>query len=381
MKLRQELPEIFDTFAQTRKNSFLAIKEEKDKGIPVVGIYCTYLPREIPNAMGAAVVGLCSVSDETIPEAEKDLPRNLCPLIKSSYGFAKTDKCPFFYFSDLVVGETTCDGKKKMYELMQEFKPIHIVQLPNTQSEEGVQMYRQQLLKFKQVLETQFGTTITDEAVREQIHIRNEINAALVRLQYVMTLDPAPVTGLDIINTVYNTGFRIHTDGLAEELDAITAKIREEYAQGKNIGAKKRILVTGSPSGGAALKVIRAIEDNGGVVVCFENCTGMKPLDPVDENDPDVYNALAQKYLHIGCSCMSPNTSRMALLDRLIDDFKVDGVVDLVLQACHTYNVETAVVRKLVKRKGAAYTSVETDYSQADVEQLNTRMAAFIEML
>ena len=112
MELRKELPEVFEEFAEARKNSFLAIKKIKDAGTPIVGVFCTYLPREIANAMGAAVVGLCSVSDETIPDAEKDLPRNLCPLIKSSYGFARTDKCPFFYFSDLVVGETTCDGKK-----------------------------------------------------------------------------------------------------------------------------------------------------------------------------------------------------------------------------------------------------------------------------
>ena len=69
-------------------------------------------------AMGAVTVGLCSMTDETIPIAERDLPRNLCPLIKASYGFAVSDKCPFFYFSDVVVGETTCDGKKKMYEYM-----------------------------------------------------------------------------------------------------------------------------------------------------------------------------------------------------------------------------------------------------------------------
>ena len=79
---------------------------------------------------------------------------------------------------------------------------------------------------------------------------------------------------------------------------------------------------------------------------------------------------------------MSPNKNRLDLLDELIDDFQVDGVVDLVLQACHTYNVETALVKKLVKdKKGILYTVVETDYSQADIEQINTRMAAFIEML
>lgn len=66
----------------------------------------------------------------------------------------------------------------------------------------------------------------------------------------------------------------------------------------------------------------------------------------------------------------------------LLADFKPVHVVDLVLQACHTYNVETAVVKKLVKgKKGIPYTVVETDYSQADIEQINTRMAAFIEMM
>lgn len=98
------------------------MKQLKDKGIPVVGAYCTYFPKEIATAMGAATVGLCSTSDETITEAEKDLPKNLCPLIKSSYGFAKADKCPFFYFSDVVVGETTCDGKRRCMNICQSLK-------------------------------------------------------------------------------------------------------------------------------------------------------------------------------------------------------------------------------------------------------------------
>ena len=316
MELKKDLPEIFEEFADARKNSFLTIKELKEKGVPVVGVFCTYLPREIPNAMGAAVVGLCSVSDETIPDAEKDLPRNLCPLIKSSYGFAKTDKCPYFYFSDLVVGETTCDGKKKMYEMLAEFKPVHVIELPNCQNETGIQMYRQELIKFKELLEKKFEVTITEEAIRRQIHIRNQIQKALYRLQYVMANDPAPEYGLNIVNTVYGSGFHMNVEGLADELNAVTDKIEKEYAEGKNIGKRPRILVTGSPSGGAALKVVRAIENNGGVVVCFENCSGMKPLSPVDEENPDVYDALARKYLNIGCSCMSPNPNRMALNTR-----------------------------------------------------------------
>ena len=382
MELKKDLPEIFEEFADARKNSFLTIKELKEKGVPVVGVFCTYLPREIPNAMGAAVVGLCSVSDETIPDAEKDLPRNLCPLIKSSYGFAKTDKCPYFYFSDLVVGETTCDGKKKMYEMLAEFKPVHVIELPNCQNETGIQMYRQELIKFKELLEKKFEVTITEEAIRRQIHIRNQIQKALYRLQYVMANDPAPEYGLNIVNTVYGSGFHMNVEGLADELNAVTDKIEKEYAEGKNIGKRPRILVTGSPSGGAALKVVRAIENNGGVVVCFENCSGMKPLSPVDEENPDVYDALARKYLNIGCSCMTPNPNRFDLLGRMIEEYKPDAVVEIVLQACHTYSVESLKVKRFVQDNyNLPYLKVETDYSTSDIGQINTRVSALIEML
>ena len=382
VELKKDLPAMFEEFADQRRNSFLTVKQLKDEGTPIIGVFCTYLPREIANAMGAAVVGLCSVSDETIPDAEKDLPRNLCPLIKSSYGFAKTDKCPYFFFSDLVVGETTCDGKKKMYELLSTFKPVYVLELPNRQSEEGIAMYRREIIRFKEKLEQQFETHITEEAIRDQIRLRNDLTKALLRLQYLMTKDPAPVSGLDIVNTVYGSGFNLNVETLPGRINEMADMIEADYAAGKNVGKKPRILVTGSPSGGAALKVIRAIEDSGAVVVAFENCSGLKPLLLTDEENPDVYDALARRYLDIGCSCMSPNPSRLALLDRLIDEFKVDGVVDIVLQACHTYNVETSLVGKLVKeKKGISYAVVETDYSQADVGQLKTRMAAFIEML
>ncbi len=382
MELKSDLPEIFNEFAEQRKNSFLAVKKLKDEGTPVVGVFCTFLPKEIANAMGAAVVGLCSVTDETIPDAEKDLPRNLCPLIKSSYGFAKTDKCPFFYFSDLIVGETTCDGKKKMYELLGQFKPVYVMQLPNRVDEDGIALYRKEIVRFKEKLEETFETTISEDAIRHQIHLRNECTKALLRLQYLMANDPAPVSGIDIVNTAYGSGFSFDVEALPARINGLADKIEAEYAEGKNFGKRPRVLVTGSPSGGAALKVVRAIEEAGAVVVGFENCSGLKSMILTDEENPDVYDALARRYLGIGCSCMSPNTNRLEMLDRLIDEFHVDGVVDIILQACHTYNVETALVGNLVKeKKGIAYTVVETDYSQADVEQIKTRMEAFVEML
>jgi len=90
----------------------------KAAGRPVVGILCEFTPRELILAAGAVPVCLCGGSAATIPAAEEYLPANLCPLIKSTFGYLVLKKNPFLEWADLVVAETTCDGKKKMFELL-----------------------------------------------------------------------------------------------------------------------------------------------------------------------------------------------------------------------------------------------------------------------
>lgn len=119
------LPENFETYPEARKKAFLVMKELKEQGHRIVGVFCTYTPWELILAADAVAVVLCGIGDDNIPAAEIRLPKNLCPLIKASYGAAVTDRCPFFYFSDMVLAETTYDGKKKMYELMSELKHCH----------------------------------------------------------------------------------------------------------------------------------------------------------------------------------------------------------------------------------------------------------------
>ena len=383
MELQKNLPEIFEEFAEGRRNSFITAKELKDKNIPLIGVFCTYFPQEIALAMGAATVSLCSTSDETIPDAEQDLPRNLCPLIKSSYGFAKTDKCPFFYFSDLIVGETTCDGKKKMYEYLSEIKPVHVMELPNSQSEAGLKLWRNEIIKLKVTLEEMFDVTITEDNIRKAIKVKNNERKALKKFYELGKKEPVAMLGQDMFKVINGTTFNFDKEKIPKQMDTLIEKINSEYNVEKKYKSKPRILITGCPIGGATEKVIRAIEDNGAYVVAFENCSVAKAVDElVDEENPDVYDALASKYLAIGCSCMTPNPNRIKLLDQMIDEYKVDAVIDVILTACHTYSIETLSIKRFVNgKKNRPYMSIETDFSTSDIGQLNTRMAAFIEML
>lgn len=383
MNIIKELPEIFEEFAEQKKQSFLTIKEFKEKGTPIIGAYCSYFPREIAIAMGAVPVGLCSSSEETVQIAESILPKNICPLIKSSYGYAISDRCPYFHFSDLVVGETTCDGKKKMYEMMAEFKDVFVMELPNIQSEKGLELWKQEIIRLRHYLEEKFQVVITEDDIKHAIQIENRRRIALKRLYEVMKLDPVPIMGMELLDVLYGSKYKLNLEKVPKELDALTNQILEEYEEKPKKEHRPRILITGCPIGGDSKKVVKAIEDNGGVVVAFENCTGAKVIDKlVDENNPDVYDAIAKKYFYIGCVIMTPNDNRIELLGRMIDDFKVDGVVEMILSGCHSVQMESISVRNFVnEEKHIPYLDIVTDYSQGDIGQLNTRMAAFIEML
>jgi benzoyl-CoA reductase/2-hydroxyglutaryl-CoA dehydratase subunit BcrC/BadD/HgdB len=383
MDTTNNLPAIFESFGEARRNGFIAMKNLKDGGKGIVGTFCTYVPVELIMAAGLIPVGLCSTSDETIAEAEKTLPANLCPLIKASYGFAVTNKCPYMYFADLVVGETTCDGKTKMYELLGKIKDVYVMALPHEQHGENSRaLWLDEIKAFKKKLESKFGVSITDEKLRQAIKARNRERSLLKEIYELSAAPNPPITGLRQLQILYGSQFRFIHEEKTRELEETIRKIRESAggADAPSRGAK-RILVTGCPIGGATEKVVRVIEESGGVVVVYENCTGAKQFDRQVDETRDPYAALCDHYLAIGCSVMSPNPNRLELLGRLCAQFKVDGVIEMLLQSCHTYAVETHTVREFLKEKNIPFLSLETDYSAGDTEQLKTRAAAFIEML
>lgn len=281
LEKRTELPQIFESFADARKQGFLAMKKLKDEGRGVVGQFCTYTPLELFMAADLINVGLCSTSDETIPDAEKTLPGNLCPLIKSSYGFAVTDKCPYMYFSDLVVGETTCDGKVKMYELLGKIKNVHILELPRRQdTPEAQALWKAEIVRLKERLEKDFGVTVTDDDLRRAIRQRNAERSLLKELYELSTMSPPPITGLRQLQILFGAQFKFNWEEKLAELRNAIDSIKDAYAAGERPVSEKapRILITGCPMGGVTEKVARVVEEAGGVVVVYENCTGAKQM-------------------------------------------------------------------------------------------------------
>lgn len=382
----RELPSKFEEFADARKMGFLKMKELKETGKKVAGVFCTYTPLELIYAADMVPVSLCATTEDSIKYSEADLPKNLCPLIRSSYGFAVSDTCPYFYFSDIIIGETTCDGKKKMYELMGDFKDVHVMQLPQNNTDElSLKLWTNEIYKLKRRLEDTFGVEITDEKLREAIRLGNEERKNLRKFFELGKLNPSPLSGVTMSSTQDGFGFNFNRKEKNEMLVQKTEEIYEIWEKefkGKK-STKPRILITGCPVGGVREKILTTIENAGADIVAYENCSGVREkLTLIDETIENPIEAIAKKYLNISCSVMSPNKKRFEDLDMLIDEYQVDAVIEIVLQACHTFAVESTKVKKFVtETKGKPYMYIESDYSMNDIGQVSTRIEAFLEMI
>lgn len=359
------------------------LQKKREEGRKIAGIYCGYAPSELIRAMDIVPAPLCAFSNKTIEAAEAVLPANLCPLIKSSYGFIITDTCPFYGISDVIIGETTCDGKKKMFELISEYKPTHIMDLPQLPDEaEALSNWTVMIRKLQKFLEDFFKTKATDEQIESAIKDTNRKNKMMRKVIEFAALHP-PVIGWQ---EIYELAHLSHsaTGGEMETLLAeVTARLETRRDTGYVYGSNNapRVMLTGCPFGGDAQKVLNIIEEAGGVIVALEACSGYKPfmLD-IAEDTGNPIKALAERYLKIPCSCMTPNNRRLTEISRMIDMFKPDAVIDVILQACHSFNIESYKVGEHVEKKhNIPFLKIITDFSQSDVGQIRTRVEALLE--
>lgn len=373
------------TISEVRTNLALDIEMAKDEGKKVVGLMCSYFPVEMVLAADAIPVGLCGTTEEPISAAEEVLPADQCPMVKATYGRAVGNTCPLFPLADCIIGETTCDGRKKMYELLAREKPMHVMDLPQKPEEkEAQEHWTAEVRKLKLFIEEQLDTVITEENLKRAIRQVNTTRALLTEIHRCRKHHPVPIMGLDLVGLTTASGYCVdrndYTKRLTVLLEELKRRIREkEFACSPD---RPRILWTGLGNSLGCDKVLKLVEDCGGVVVCQEGCGGITRLeDPVDEAK-DPIQALAERYLRVTCSCMTPNTQRFKDIDRLITQYQIDGVIDLTWQFCHTFNIESYRVGELVKEKhGLPFLHIVTDFSQSDVGQLRVRIEGFLEQI
>ena len=360
--------------------------EHQKKGGKVFGTFCVYVPDEIVFAADAIATGLCGGSQFWVPGGEKVLPTNTCPLIKASVGARIDRTCPFFRIADMYVGETTCDGKKKAWEILAEDVPVHVLNLPQMKRAKDVQAWAEEIETFKNIVEEFTGNKVTADKLAESIKLINNKRKALERLYDLRKNETLPISGCDAL-LISQIAFYDDPARFTQMTNKLCDELEKRVADGVSVvpAGTKRIMLTGTPLAIPNWKLHNIVETSGAAVVCEEMCTGTRYFEKlVDESGTTLeeqYQALANRYMNINCACFTPNSGRIDDILRLAKEYKVDGIIDVNLKFCNLYDTEGYFVERAMKEAGIPVLGIETDYTDSDAQQLRTRVSAFIEML
>lgn len=353
------------------------IQSEQERGRKVAISFCSHVPQEVIMAAGFTSIRVFHV-DGVEDISSRILPKNICPVVAQC-----TSLCEDGTFSeaDLIIAESSCDGKKKMYELLTMQDKLYYYQVPQGEDRSYVKPLIESECRYLiKMFRDRFGVEVDADKIRESGDILNAERQSIMELMQIQRETPPKAWGLEIYRAMEESR------SLPDRIEAteLNREFRQSFQgrESKVPKSAKRILVTGCPLGGVYEKVISAIENHGGVVVCFENCEVVKSARrSMDTKAPDVIEALADCYQNTACAIMAPNNLRFRLIEELVGEYQAEGVLDLTLQTCHSYSVERDKMSRLCETMGIPYIAVEVDASDADAGQLNTRIAAFIEML
>jgi benzoyl-CoA reductase/2-hydroxyglutaryl-CoA dehydratase subunit BcrC/BadD/HgdB len=358
----------------------------KEAGRPVVGTFCVYIPEEIVVAADGICVGLCGGSPSSIPDAEKILPRNICPMVKSAYGFKAGRICPYFQVVDFVYGETTCDAKKKTWEILDRLVPTHVMEIPQMKRGRDQRLWLSEVKDFKKKVEEITSHVISESDLAHATVVINNKRRALQRLTRLRANTPAPISGKDAL-LIEQIAFYDEPSRFADKVNILCDELEERVQAGQGVGsmASPRIMVSGTPMALPNWKIHNLIESAGAVVVNEESCIGsryFKDLIAEDEGDMEQQlSNLTERYMQIDCSCFTPNDERVDQVLKEYRQSKAQGILHYSLQFCHTYNIEEIKIREACEQQGIPYLSIESDYSTEDVGQLQTRIEAFLEQI
>jgi benzoyl-CoA reductase/2-hydroxyglutaryl-CoA dehydratase subunit BcrC/BadD/HgdB len=361
--------------------------DEKEAGRKIIGSYCVFVPEEIALAANATLVGLCSGADFAMEDVERILPRNTCALIKSSFGFKLGKVCPYLESADMIVGENTCDGKKKAYESLGHLvENLYVMDLPQVKSAHGKALLKSEFQRFKTAVEQLTGVSITVESLQQAIKTVNAKRAAMHRLSSLRKSDPVTISGLDALlaNQVF---FYDNPARFTESVNKICDELEKRIAVNNGVFPARtpRILISGCPQAVPNWKLPWIIETSGAVIVGEESCVGERGTRNLTDDSgttiDTMLDALVDRYFQVDCAIFTPNHERLDHIQEMVTDYRVDGVIHYGLQFCQPYLMESMPVEKALEQKDIPCLRIETDYSMEDVGQLKTRVEAFIEQL
>ncbi len=366
--------EVNRTFPKTRE-----ILEHRAQGKKVFGWLCTYVPEEVIMAAGALPIRITGYNQEMeLEDGNAYLYINNCSFSKSCLQLGLRQE---YDFLDGVVGGSTCDGARRLFDLWRYYlKPpfFQVLTVPRKTTESAHDLYLNQVQDFSKHLEEFTGVKITDQALIQAVSIMNESRSLLKEL-YALRARTEPLISGQETQEVLNASFRMNKTQFNQTLKELMVDLHKTAAGYK---PKARLMLIGSVLTNP--EFIKSIEELGVIVTTDELCTSTRYWsDPVVlEGAASPLAAIAHRYLsNFPCARMYPSTERFDRIVKLAREARVDGIISETIRYCVPYAHDIPLLSDRLKSEGIPLLALDVEYGTSGSGQIRTRVQAFLEMV
>lgn len=286
--------DLLEEFEEARRNAYISAITLKGQGKIVAGIFGKNIPREILWALEITPVNVYSIDGSNICESEGFIDSGRCSLVKASYGYTVTERCPLIYSSDIIISNNACPHKTSMISKLSGFKESYIIE-----DYKEVEKQAAEYKKFAEYLENKFNKRLNKQALHSVIQKTNKINTMTKKIMEMYMSGEYPISVYDLHSIIYGSQFFLDLDEryakLSQMSDALeNLRIEKTPMEKNNI---KKVFITGAPLAGLTQEILKplSIMKNIFVVLSQSLCEG-ENYQPINEGENPYLN-LAEKYI------------------------------------------------------------------------------------
>ncbi|OAT85260.1 2-hydroxyacyl-CoA dehydratase subunit D [Desulfotomaculum copahuensis] len=352
---------------------------KKEHGGRVIGWLPADVPEELIHAAGFMPFGVPG-GHSGVGLADAHLQGWVCSLARSCLALAVQGQLEFL---DGLIIPHICDTTRMLGGIWQHVHPLPFMEyyrLPRQVERPSARRYLQaELQRLKSRLEEFSGREISPEQLNRSISLYNRSRSLLRTLSRLHRENPGRLGSRMFYDVVKSAMFmpREKYTGLLEKLVNCIQKEKMERP------ASVRIPLLLSGAVAEPPEILDMIDQAGGAVVADDMQTGYRyfAVDAPEDGDPLAALAVRQLNQIPGALFDPRNNPRAAFLVEKARNHGVAGVIFLHLKYCEPENYDYYDNQQALDRAGIPGLRLETELGTSSLEQMRTRLQAFLEMV
>jgi bcr-type benzoyl-CoA reductase subunit C len=376
--MKDETEKILDTFAAIVEDPLTRLKEYKAaKGKKVIGFFLTDFPEEFIHAAGMIPIAVLG-NHENISLADAYLQNYACSLVRSTLESKLNHNLDIL---DGMVIPHICDTTQCLASIWKITFPegyFDEIIFPKKRHIPSARVYLlNELRRIKEGLEKYAGVNITEERLRDSIRLYNNHRKLLRELYALKRSHPQALREREFFNIIKASMLMTkeeHTQLLSQIIPSLPKR---------TIEPEKKIRLVVSGMVWEPPEILDLIDELGGIIVNDDFCTGSRYfLEDVELNHNTVEAIVDRQLRRLpipGYHILSDEVGDFLIGN--VEKNDAHGVIFWHLKFCDVHNFDYPDLKKRLEEKKIPHLALETELRMTSLEQIRTRLQAFMELL